>query len=69
MINWKNIRKEKNLKVRCEWDLKSHAGHAGHLPSKTEKNTLKKKLLSNAYEIIVAIGNHNYMLDHINMVY
>ena len=65
----KKEKKRENQKVRCEWDLKSHAGHAGHLPCKTEKVVLKKKILSNAYETIVANGNHNYMLDRMNKVY
>ena len=42
---------------------------AGHLPTKSVKITFKKKILSNAYETIVANGNHNYMLDPINKVY
>ena len=36
---------------------------AGHPPTKSVKITFKKKILSNAYETIVANGNHNYMLD------
>ena len=43
--------------------------HAGHLPNKTEKITLTKKILNNAFETIVANGNHNYMLDPMNKVY
>ena len=42
---------------------------AGHPPTKSVKITFKKKILSNAYETIVANGNHNYMLDPINKVY
>ena len=42
---------------------------AGHLPTKSVKITFKKKILSNAYETIVANGNHNYTLDPIHKVY
>ena len=42
---------------------------AGHPPTKSVKITFKRKILSNAYETIVANGNHNYMLDPINKVY
>ena len=63
-ISWKKKREEKNQKVRCEWDPKSHAGHAGHLSSKTEKNIFKKKILSNAYETIVVNGNLNNARPH-----
>ena len=58
--------KKKKKKVRCEWHLKSYAGHP---PYKTEKITLKKKILNNAFETIVANANHNYVLDPMNKVY
>ena len=58
--------KKKKKKVRCEWHLKSSAGH---LPYKTEKISLKKKILNNAFETIVANVNHNYVLDPMNKVY
>ena len=55
---------KKKKKVRCEWHLKSYAGH---LPYKSEKITLKKKkVLNNAFESIVANANHNYVLDLMN---
>ena len=49
--------------------MEAEVPDAGHLPSKSVKITLKKKILSNAYEIIVANGNHNYMLDPIKKVF
>lgn len=58
--------KKKKKKVRCEWHLKSYAGH---LPYKTEKISLKKKIVNNAFETIVANANHNYVLDAMNKVY
>ena len=38
-------------------------------PSNKKKITLEKKILSNAYETIVANDNHNYMLDPMNKVH
>lgn len=52
--------------VRYKRDRKSRAGH---LPSRTEKITLEKRILSNAYETDVASGNHNYALDPMSKVY
>ena len=52
--------------VRYERDQKSRGGH---LPSRAEKITLEKRILSNAYETAVASGNHNYALDPMNKVY
>lgn len=42
--------------VRYERDQKSRGGY---LPSRAEKITLEKRILSNAYETDVASGNHN----------
>ena len=50
----------------CEWHLKSYAGH---LPYKTEKITLKKKILNNAFETLVSNANNNYVLVPMNKVY
>ena len=58
--------KKKKKRVRCKWHLKSYAGHPLY---KTEKITLKKKILNNAFETIVADANHNYVLDPMNKVY
>lgn len=48
--------------VRYERDQKSRGGH---LPSRAEKITLEKRILSNAYETDVASGNHNYALNKV----
>ena len=57
---------KKDQMVRYERDQKSRGGH---LPSRAEKITLEKRILSNAYETDVASGNHNYALDPMNKVY
>ena len=36
---------------------------------KQKKITLKKKILNNAFETIVANSNHNYVLDPMNKAY
>ena len=47
---------KKDQMVRYERDQKSRGGY---LPSRAEKITLEKRILSNAYETDVASGNHN----------
>ena len=46
------------------WSLTQGTSHINQ-----KKSLLKKQILNNAFETIVAIANHNYVLDPMNKFY